>query len=123
MFSVGNLTVYEKLSEICLVPVSELCMYPEKPQSVGNLPTPPPRDIKTHCFSTDDEKNTRERRRGVNYRIGRGRDKQTLTFVPPLLLPSNCRVSNFSSSSPARYTQLRRGGGGPPNDGRPPLPV
>ncbi len=40
MFSVGNLTVYEKLSEICLVPVSELCMYPEKPQSVGNLPTP-----------------------------------------------------------------------------------
>ena len=29
-----------ELSEICLVPVSELCRYPQKSESVVNLPTP-----------------------------------------------------------------------------------
>ncbi len=39
--NVGKLTVQEYLSENCLVPVSELCRYPQKQQSVGTLPTPP----------------------------------------------------------------------------------
>ncbi len=39
--AVGKLTAQKYLSENCLVPVSELCRYPKKQQSVGTLPTPP----------------------------------------------------------------------------------